>query len=330
MSLEKILGRRTTKTQEILFYSAIGALLIISAGFVFYLIFSNINILLNFFVLAIISLILPLFLYRYLYFLEIKDCEKYFPSFLDDLKEAKKSGVSFPEAIKSCRGEYGKLSKHVYKLKKDVSWGINVDDSFAYMKKNLSKSQMISKTISVLTETYRSGGNIEKILGTLINSLLKIVESENYKRNTMQQHVFMMYAIFLMYIVLIIILGNFLIPMFSEMGSNNKGNTRSESIVGFQLMSAVSPCASCSDILCFGLCKYYNTIGGMFEFGEADSLELYYKSLFFTMIVIQGFFTGLIAGQISARSWVEGAKHGLIMFFMGLFIIILTNMVGLF
>ncbi len=329
MSLEKILGRRITRIQEILFYSALVAVLIILAGFVFYLIFSNINILLNFFAVAIVSLILPSFVYHYLYFLEIKDCEKYFPGFLGDLKEAKKSGVSFPEAIKSCRGEYGKLSKHVDKLKKDISWGINIDDSFNYMKKNLGKSQIISKSISVLTETYRSGGNIEEILGTLIGSLLKIVESENYRRSTMQQHVFMMYAIFLMYIALIITLGNFLIPMLSEVSGTGKG-TGGGNMGDFQLMSAVSPCASCGDIFCFGLCKYYNTIGGMFEFGEIDSLELYYKSLFFTMIIIQGFFTGLIAGQISARSWVEGAKHGLIMFFMGLFIIILTNMVGLF
>ncbi len=171
---------------------------------------------------------------------------------------------------------------------------------------------------------YSAIGALAIILETLITSLLKIMESEKDKKSMMQQHVFMMYGIFLMFIGLTIAIGNFLIPMFSEIGGT-------ESTVGnIQLIQAKSPCLACNEPFCYGLCGYYNTIGGMFSFGEKNSLPVYYKSLFFTMILIQGFFTGLIAGQISAKSWLEGAKHGLIMFFLGLFIIIIANFVGMF
>ncbi|MCK4429448.1 MAG: type II secretion system F family protein [Candidatus Aenigmarchaeota archaeon] len=328
MNLEIIFGGEPTKEQEILFYSAIVAVFICACGVISYAIFSSADVLLNFFFVAIVSFILPIFLHHYLNFLELTDCEKYFPVFLDDIKEAKKSGISFPEAIKSCRGNYGKLDKHVKKLRKDISWGVAVNMALNHMKKNLKKSQVVSRSISVLTETYLSGGNLEEILGTLTRSLIRIIESENYRKNTMQQHVFMMYAIFLMYIGLIIILGNFLIPMISDIGS--AGGSGASNLGGMQMISATSPCTDCSDILCTGLCSYYNLMGGMFGFGEENSLELYYKSLFLTMILIQGFFTGLIAGQISSKSWVDGAKHGIIMFFIGLFIIILTNMLGIF
>lgn len=328
MNLEIIFGKKPTKEQEILFYSAIVAVLICVGGVISYMILSSTDIMLDFFFVAAASFVFPIFLYRYLNFLEMGDCEKYFPVFLDDIKEAKKSGVSFPEAIKSCRGNYGKLDKHVDKLRKDISWGVDVNIAFGHMKKNLEKSQVIFRSISVLTETYLSGGNLEEILGTLTRSLLRIIESENYRKNTMQQHVFMMYAIFLMYIGLIIILGSFLIPMISEIGGTGSGGA--SGLGGMQVISATSPCTECKDMFCFGLCGYYNSIGGMFGFGEEDSLELYYKSLFMTMILIQGFFTGLIAGQISSKSWVDGAKHGIVMFSMGLFIIILTNTIGIF
>ncbi len=324
MKLEKMLGRELTKKQEILFYSAIGALAIILFGVVLSLLFVNFNILLNFLIFAVFVFVLPFFFYRYLHFLEIKDCEDKLPMFLDDLKEAKKSGISFPEAIKTCKGDYGKLNKHIEKLKKNISWGISIDSALKQMQKSLSENRILSRSISTLLETYRSGGNIEDILETLITSLLKIMESEKDKKSMMQQHVFMMYGIFLLFVGLTIAIGNFLIPMFSEIGGT-------ESTVGnIQLMQAKSPCVACNEPFCYGLCGYYNTIGGMFGFGEQNSLPVYYKSLFFTMILIQGFFTGLIAGQISAKSWLEGAKHGLIMFFLGLFIIVMANLIGLF
>jgi flagellar protein FlaJ len=324
MKLEKMFGKKLTKKQEILFYSSIAALVVILFGLILSLLFGNFNILLNFFIFAVFVFVLPFFFYKYLYFLEIKDCEKYLPMFLDDIKEAKKSGISFPEAIKTCKGDYGKLNKYIKKLKKDITWGISIDSALKQMQKSLKESRILSRSISTLLETYRSGGNMEDILETLINSLLKIMESEKDKKSTMQQHVFMMYGIFLMFVGLIIAIGNFLIPMISEIGESESG------VGSIQLMHAESPCLACYDPFCYGLCGYYNIIGSMFDFGEKNSLAVYYKSLFFTMIVIQGFFTGLIVGQISAKSWLEGAKHGLIMFFLGLFIIIIANFVGIF
>jgi len=324
MNINKLLVGKLTKKQEILFYSAIVALAIILFGLILSLLFENFNILLNSFIFAIFAFVLPFFLYRYIHFLEIKDCEKYIPIFLEDLKESKKSGISFPEAIRNCRGDYGKLNKYVEKLKKDISWGISIDAALKHMQKSLSESRILSRSISTLLETYRSGGNIENILETLINSLLKIMESEKYKKSMMQQHVFMMYGIFLMFIGLIIALGNFLIPMISDIGGTETG------VGNIQLMQAKSPCFACYDPFCYGLCSYYNIIGDMFGFGEPNSLPVYYKSLFFTMILIQGFFTGIIAGQISAKSWIEGIKHGMIMVLLGLSIIIMANFVGLF
>lgn len=324
MNFKKLFGRELTKTQEALVYSVILSLSFIALGLIAAVVFKNMNFLYNFLFLSVFIFILPVFFVKYLHVREIRDCEKYFPLFLDDLREAKNSGVSFPQAIMSCHGEYGALNKHVKKLQQDISWEISIDDALKYLRKQLADSTVLSRSLSILTETYRSGGNVENILQTLRGSLLKIMESESYRKSMMQQHVMMMYGIFLMYIALIILLGHFLIPMLTEMSG-----TDSSGLGGMSLMSAASPCETCKNSLCNFMCNLFGLVSGMFGFGS-EPLQVYYKSLFFIMVLTQGLFTGLIAGQISNKSWVDGVKHGLIMMFIGLVTIMVSNAIGLF
>ena len=312
--------------RNIILYSASGSLGAIIIGIILYLIFSDIRVLSNFLIIAIFAGILPFFILKYQRFMELKDCEKHLPIFLNDLKEAKKSGISFPDAIKSCRGNYGKLNKYVAKLRNDISWGIGIKEALKHMRSSLRDSKLISRYLTILQETYYSGGNVEGILDTLVSSLGSAMESERYMKSMMQRHLYMMYGIFLMYVFLIIILGNSMLPIISQMSSTTYG------FGGFSLVNVKSPCdpSVCMDNICISLCNYYNSLGTLFGFGEPYSAEAYYKSLFFTMIVLQGFFTGLIAGQISARSWIEGVKHGIIMIAVGIFIALFTNYIGLF
>ncbi|MBN2094914.1 MAG: type II secretion system F family protein [Candidatus Aenigmarchaeota archaeon] len=325
MTSKKKFKSHLSKTQVWLIYSAIGALGFSILGLIISVVYKNSNFLYNFLLISIFILIFPVFLLKYLHFRDVRECETYFPNFLDDLKEAKNSGVSFPQAIMNCRGEYGALNQHVRKLQQDISWEISIDDALKQMKKNLDDSRILSRSITVLLETYRSGGNVENILETLRGSLLKIMESEDYRKAIMQQHVMMMYGVFLMYIVLIIMLGHFLIPMLDQMGA---GSTDSN-LGGLQLMTVASPCDGCSNPFCGILCKMFQVVAGMFGFGT-NPLHVYYKSLFFLMTVTQGFFSGIIAGQISGKSWLEGLKHGFIMMFAGMVIIVAANALGFF
>jgi len=325
MKMEKLFGRHLSQTQEWLIYSAIGALIFTVLGLFISVIYRNTNFLYNFMLISVFIFILPVFLIKYLHVRDVRECENYFPTFLDDLKEAKNSGVSFPQAIMSCRGEYGALNKHVKKLQQDISWEVSIDDALLRLRKNLGDSRMLSRSITILLETYRSGGNVESILETLRTSLLKIMESEEYRKSIMQQHIMMMYGIFLMYIALIIMLGHFLIPMLDEMGNNSTN----ASMGGLKIMSVSSPCETCSNSLCRTLCSLFKITASMFGFGTSP-LHVYYKSLFFLMVVVQGVFTGIMAGQISGKSWVDGMRHGLIMMFLGAAIILGSNTLGFF
>ena len=325
MKKPKLLPKHMQKTQETLIYSTVAALCFIILGLMVSVIYKKPSFIYNFILISVVIFIFPFFLVKYLHFREVKDCESYFPTFLDDLKEAKSSGVSFPQAILSCRGEYGALNKHIKKLQQDISWEVSIDDALARMSKNLKDSKIISKSVSILIETYRSGGNVENIINTLRESLLKIMESEDYKKSIMQQHVMMMYGVFLMYIALIILLGHFLMPMLQQMSKTSSGGD----MAGLGIMSATSPCESCNGGSCKIICGLFGVIADMFGFGT-NPLQVYYKSLFLMMAMCQGLLSGIIAGQISNKSWIDGAKHGLIMMVMGFTIIIMANAIHLF
>ena len=54
----------------------------------------------------------------------------------------------------------------------------------------------------------------------------------------------------------------------------------------------------------------------------------YYNALFISMIIIQGIFTGLVAGQIGEGSAVAGLKHSVIMTCSGFAILMLLLQSG--
>lgn len=69
-------------------------------------------------------------------------------------------------------------------------------------------------------------------------------------------------------------------------------------------------------------------VSSSLDFGPAKAPESYYRSLFLVMIIIQGFFSGLIAGQIVSDSVSAGIKHSLIMTLSGFFIFVLVIKAG--
>ena len=98
---------------------------------------------------------------------------------------------------------------------------------------------------------------------------------------------------------------------------------------GFQGFSA-NPCAQCissSDAVCLG-CDAFFTVSNAFDFGKPEDAAAYYKSLFFTMILVKGFFSGLIAGQIGSDSVVGGVKHSMIMVIAGFFVFMMVTRIG--
>ncbi len=297
---------------------------ILIVGIIISLALSSTPIFFNSIVIAILSFVVPVIILKYKEFLTIKEYERYFPIFLSDIAESKKSGLSFSFAIMSCKGNYGAFTKEVRKMQKQLSWGVSVEEVFSQLKERVKESSILPKAISIIIECYRTGGDIEKILSSVIENVLATLEAQAYKKSVVHMHLLVMYGVFFMFLFLSIAIVKFMLPFFS-------------SFTGFTFSIGetapaknLSPCASAEDALSLSICGFYNIIAEMFGFGEPNSIEAYYKSLYTLSLLVVGACCGIIAGQISTSNWSDSAKHAIILVLIALISISILSAFGIY
>jgi len=271
--------------------------------------------------IGMIILIAPYSVYRFFEFRNLKRYEEGFPAFLRDIAESQRAGLSMIQAIRlASKSDYGPLSDEIRKMNAKLSWNIPVEKVLKDFSKKLKRSRIIVRSIMIMEEANKSGGNVEDTMDSLANNIAMIREVQDEKGMLMHQQVLMMYAIFFIFLGISIALIKFLIPMLQ---------TQPLSIGVMQGFSS-NPCFICIEggEGCIG-CEVFFAVSSSLGFGERENPTAYYKALFFVMIVIQGFFSGLIAGQVGSDSVVAGLRHSMIMLLIGVFTFIFVIKIGI-
>ncbi len=220
----------------------------------------------------------PWFLVRYSEYQRIKTMEERFPDFLRDLSEARRAGMTLPHAIRFV----SKLDySHLSVEIKKMSDMISWGVSFEKaltMFSKRCKTKHVQRSSSIIIEADRSGGNITNILDSVSKYSRMMREIEKEQAGTMKGYTIIIYVAFLVFIAIIIILVKLL-------------------ITGIGGVSGISSMG-----------------GGMM--GSAKMEE--FKTLLFQMSIVQGVFTGLVAGKVGEGSILEGIKHSVIMVIMAI------------
>ena len=282
----------------------------------------DISISANLMFLGVIILTVPYTVYRFVEFKKVKAYEKEFPNFLRDMAESQRAGLTLVQALKTVeKSDYGILTGEINKINKQLSWNIPVEKVFKKFSERMSASRMIVRSLMVIDQANKSGGNVEDTMDALANNIESLRDVQAEKSAMLNQQVIMMYAIFFIFVGITIAMVKFLVQMIQtqDLGS----------AFGAQTFNS-NPCSVCisnPDPGCFG-CTTFATVSAAFGFGDQSNPAAYYKSLFLTMIIIQGLFTGLIAGQISSDSVTAGAKHSMIMLFSGFALFIIVVKLG--
>ncbi len=296
------------------------SLLIIIIG----LLIGDIGIIGNFIILSVLIISIPQVLMSYIEYKDIKEMETKFPFFLRDLTESIRSGMPLHKAIINAgKVDYGKLNKEVRKMAHQLTWGVNIIKVFEQAEKRLKSSDIMSKNMRIIIETYKTGGEIDKTLDAISNAILTLQETQNERKSTLNQYVVAMYAITYIFIGIIVGISKLLIPIFSSSTGATIGALGT--IMG-------NPCESCLYMVqtsCFPCYMYFNicTMLG----ANKETIGCYYLGLFFSMIIVQSICGGLVAGQISEGSVKAGIKHSLILLttsFGIVFILVRLGMLG--
>lgn len=284
----------------------------------------NIPLATNLVFVGIVVLFIPYTLHRFIKFRRIKTLESEFPNFLRDLAESQRAGLTLVQSMRAAaKSEYGLLTEEIKKMDNQLSWNVPLEDVLKGFAKRVESSRNMTRAIAVIDQASKSGGNIEDTIDSLAENVIALKDVQQEKSTLLNQQAIMMYAIFFIFLGISIVLIKFLVPLLQTQTDMGVGGI---SFGGLQ----ANPCSQCISSIeptCFG-CHAFFAVSAGFDFGAPSDTGAYYRALFFTMILVQGIFSGLIAGQISSDSVIAGTKHSMIMVLVGVFIFLTAVRVG--
>ncbi len=275
---------------------------------------NNVGVLGIMIIIGVFINISPQIMLLYQKYRQLKEMEEKFPSFLRDLTENIRSGMPFHKAvIASSKTDYGTLSAEVRKMAHQLSWGVTLDKALDKFAERVKASRRLYAAAKIIRESFASGGEVVSTLESVADSSLSLEEAEKEKKSLLNQYVVLMYAISIIFVVIISAINKFLIPIFQTAG-DTAASGAIESIVSLE-----NPCNTCLGFEC-NVCDFYNAVAYVVVrdpvTGQAIdpvNITVYYTSLFFLMAIIQAILSGLVAGQISEGSIRAGIKHSMIL-----------------
>jgi len=201
-----------------------------------------------------------------------------FPDFVRDLAESRRAGMTFTKAILfASKGNYGILTPEIQKISQQVSWGTSITDAlFSFSERVKTKS--IKRTISLIIEASKSGGNVADVLDVAARDAREIKMLETERKTDMASYVVVVYVGMFVFLAILLILCTSFIPAMV----GNEGSSGLQGVMG----SGAS--ASLHEIV----------------------------STFFYACIVQGFGSGLVAGVFEDGTITASTKHVFIMVFI--------------
>jgi len=210
-----------------------------------------------------------------------KEIELQFLEFIRNLVSNVRSGVSIPKSvINTANEDYGALSKYTAKLGRQIEWGIPIHKALVTFA-NDTGNKVIKRSVSIIIEADESGGDIADILESVATSVVNIKKMREERRSSVFSQIVQGYVVFFVFIGIMLVLQIWLFPRISTIGGTEA------------LPSAIS-----------GFTQ--TPIVGV---GEKINLDF----IFFSMLLIQGFFAGIMIGKFSEGTLKQGLIHSLIL-----------------
>lgn len=234
-----------------------------------------------FYALLVVAISIGWLQFWYDFFKELnrqKELEVKFLEFVRSLVGSVKSGIPIPKAIlQVADDDYGALTPYVKKLSNQIGWGIPVQEALVNFS-NSTYNDVIKRSISIVIEAERSGGDIGNVLESISTSVVNVKKIKEERKAGVYSQIVQGYIVFFIFIAIMLVLQLKLLPQLT-------GLSGSFSLGGLDLF------------------------GGIIGMGEQVNLD----RIFFSLILIQGFFAGIMVGKFSEGTLKQGLLHSLIL-----------------
>ncbi len=205
-----------------------------------------------------------------------KEIERMFLEFSRNLVESVNSGTPISRSIINIKGkDYGALTPHIDKLANQISLGIPLQQALKVFAED-TESPVIKRAVSQISEAEKAGGDIEKILESVAESVSEIEKLKKEQKSAIYNLVVQGYIIFLVFIAIILVVQFKILPLTSTIGS-------------------------------------YGAETDITQFRNVGLSAEKFSNPFLFLIITQGVFTGLVIGKIAEGKVKAGIKHSFIL-----------------
>jgi flagellar protein FlaJ len=271
----------TEKPENILILSVPLGLCLFIGGFIYMVWSHGFSILFtttvidDFAVFAVLISIVPLAILDLREQLRVMSLENALPNFFRDLAGMNDSGMTLPNAVHLvATAEYGTLTPHIRKLDNEMSWGVGFVEALYHFGKSLG-TNLSDRSVDLIAKASRAGGDVSEVLRAAAKDTFEVVNLQQERFNSMIVYVIIVLVAFAVFLFVIAILVSSFLTTMAEAGLKA-------------------------------------TTSGASGFGGIIDLFLY-KRLFSHAAMLQGFFSGLVAGQMGEGRFVAGLKYSAVM-----------------
>ncbi len=216
-------------------------------------------------------------MYEWMHYRRIYKIDSIFPDFVRDLAASRRAGMTFTNAILfTSKGNYGVLTEEIKRIAQQISWGSSVEDALHTFAKRI-KTPSVNRTISLIIEASRSGGNVAEVLDVAANDAREIKQLEAERRVSMASYVVVIYVSMMVFMAIIAMLAGVFIPTIT--GSDAQGLSQ--------------------------------TMGGLGAINQADIIQVFYFAT-----LVQSIGTGFVAGIFEDGHLESSVKHIFILVFI--------------
>lgn len=229
----------------------------------------------DFLVFAVLICIVPVALLDLKENIRVTNLENALPNFFRDLAGMNDSGMTLPTAIHLVAGaEYGTLTPHIRKLDNEMSWGVNFVEALFRFGAGLG-TKLADRSVDLIAKASSAGGDVSEVLRAAAKDTFEVVNLQSERSNNMFIYVIIVIVSFAVFLFVIAILVSSFLSTMAVAGAS----------------------ASATGAKGFG--------------GIIDIFV--YKRLFSHAAMMQGFFSGMVAGQMGEGRFIAGLKYSAIM-----------------
>jgi flagellar protein FlaJ len=226
-------------------------------------------------ILAVLVAFTPLAVLHFKDAQRTKSLEEGLPNFFRDVAGMNDSGMTLPNAVHIVsNGEYGALTPYVKKLDAEMSWNIPFVEAIVRFGNRLGTPLAI-RSVDLIAKASKAGGDASEVLRAAATDTYEFFNLKMERRNNMLIYMVIVLVSFMVFLFVIAILVSTFLTTMAQAGAAAAGS------------------------------------GGSQFIGEVDIF--FYKRLFSHAAMIQGFFSGLVAGQMGEGEALAGVKYSVLM-----------------